>query len=115
MAKKLPKIEVDDDLCEMINWAVRYAIGRRTYAVSDTCRFVTKNIDKLNDHTLWCIVEDVNRAQHDKFYKEPLGDPVMDAPEWLKLRDMCKEKLKERNSRYYEPDWGDLPMLEWER
>ena len=49
-----PAVPVDDMFCEMMNWAARYAIGRRTYAASDTANYILRLVDCLDDKTLNC-------------------------------------------------------------
>lgn len=81
-------VPIDDMFCEMMNWAARYAIGRRTYAASDTANYIYKLVDRLDDKTLNCLKNDIEEASS-------LGDDC-DESEWLKLLDAVKEELKRR-------------------
>lgn len=89
-------VPVDDMFCEMMNWAARYAIGRRTYAASDTANYILKLVDKLDNTTLNCLKNDIEAASS-------LGDDC-DKKEWLKLLDAVKEELeRRRNERKRKP------------
>lgn len=83
-------VPVDDMFCEMMNWAARYAIGRRTYAASDTARYLLKLVDKLDMKTLRCLRQDIEAASS-------LGDEC-DEKEWLKLLEAVKEELERRKN-----------------
>ena len=86
-----PAVPVDDMFCEMMNWAARYAIGRRTYAASDTANYILRLVDRLDDKTLNCLKNDIEKANS-------LGD-ACDESEWLKLLDAVKKELEERTIR----------------
>ena len=83
-------VPIDDMFCEMMNWAARYAIGRRTYAASDTANYILKLVDKLDNTTLNCLKNDIEAASS-------LGDDC-DKKEWLKLLDAVKEELERRRN-----------------
>lgn len=81
----------DEGFGEMMVSAVRYALGRMSYIVGDTCRYITPLIPALTTHTLQCMYRDITeRAEvHD------LGMDI-DAEEWIKLRYNIIHELKER-------------------
>lgn len=83
-------VPVDDMFCEMMNWAARYAIGRRTYAASDTANYILRLVDKLDDKTLNCLKNDIEKASS-------LGDDC-DKKEWLKLLDAVNKELERRKN-----------------
>ena len=83
-------VPIDYMFCEMMTWASRYAIGRRTYAASDTARYLLKLVDKLDMQTLRCLRQDIETATS-------LGDDC-DEREWLKLLDAVKEELERRDN-----------------
>lgn len=87
---KIKSVPVDDSLGEMLNWAVRYSLGRRTYAVMDTVRYVIPLIPNLNNRTLWCIVRDIQ--EQDKF---GYGDEC-DKEYWMMLLDAVNKELAGR-------------------
>lgn len=84
-----PFVLIDDDFGEMMNWAVRYALGRRTYAVGDTCRFVKSVLPYLDDKTLFVMARDIK----EKSYFNDLGDQC-DADNWLDLMKAITEQMK---------------------
>lgn len=57
-------VPVDDSFCEILNYAVRYALGRRTYAVSNVARYVEDLIDVLDDQTIYVMIQDI-KSQRD--------------------------------------------------
>lgn len=85
-----PAVPVDDMFGEMLNWAARYAIGRRTYAASDTANYILRLVDRLDNTTLNCLKNDIEAASS-------LGDDC-DEKEWLKLLDAVKEELERRRN-----------------
>lgn len=46
---------------QMLISAVRYALGRRSYIVSDTCEFVASVSDKLSKKCISIIVSDIKK------------------------------------------------------
>lgn len=77
------------DLEEMMCYAMRYAIGRRTYAVGDVCRFYLK---RMNEWSICCLRQAIADIDSARF----LGDKQIDMPEWLKLRTRCYDELLSR-------------------
>ena len=75
----------DEDLGLVLNCAVRYSLGRRTYVPGSVCDFITPLIPKLSDRTLWCLKQDVSSAYS-------YGDEKIDKPIWMKfLTDVTNE------------------------
>lgn len=89
---KVKTVPVDDDLGMMLNWAVRYALGRRTYAVSATVDYIMPLVQDLNSKTLWCIERDI-----DDHIKRgwSLGDDC-DRENWMQLLRSVKEEIERR-------------------
>ena len=87
---KQKTVPVDKDFCEIINWAARYAIGRRTYAAVNTARYILGLVEDLNWATLFCLQSDIERAK-------TLGDDC-DKEEWLKLLDAVNKELARREN-----------------
>ena len=85
-----PFVLIDDDFGEMMNWAVRYALGRRTYAVGDTCRFVMSVLPFLDHKTLYVMVRDIK----EKADTNDLGDQWCDANNCLDLMKAITEQMK---------------------
>lgn len=89
-------VPVNDNLGEMLNWAVRYALGRRTYAVMDTCNYIKPLIEDLNDRTLYCMSRDIKEQE-----KKGYGDQC-DIDNWLELLGLVNEELTRRTDKIIE-------------
>ena len=70
------------------NFAVRYAIGRRTYAASIVCNFVLDVIDSLSENSVCCMERDIREAKD-------YGDSY-DKELWLGLLGECRRVMKEK-------------------
>ena len=87
MQKKKPErpqiiIEADDDFFgAVLNCAVRYALGRRSYMPGLVIDWIRPRLPLLSDKTLWCFSQDIARAQRD----DALGHPNLDAPKWTEF------------------------------
>ena len=88
MSKTVP---VNERLGEMLNYAVRYAIGRRTYAPHDVVKYVEPLVPDLDKATLHVMHYDIVAAQ-DK--PGGLGDDNIDAPDWLRLLGKIDHRLQ---------------------
>lgn len=91
--KKEKMIPVNDRLGEMLNWAVRYALGRRTYAVMSTCEYIKPLVKELSDRTLYCISRDIRGREKDGY-----GDQC-DIDNWMELLDIVDDELAKRTER----------------
>lgn len=83
-----------DDFGMIINWAVRYCLGRATYAPSSTVEFATPLIPYLSNKTLWCIDRDIEDR------KRGGGSFGMDFDEkmWMLFWDRVKEEIERRKT-----------------
>lgn len=77
------------DMENMMCYAMRYAIGRRTYAVSDVCEFFWSKFYEWSNDCLMQTIKDIDSARS-------LGDEHIDKREWLSLRKECYELLLSR-------------------
>lgn len=86
--KKIPKIDLqDDNFGAVLNCAVRYCIGRRTYMPGLVQDFIRPLLPYLSDKTLWCFAQDIERESN-------LGDPLIDEPGWKRfLEEVQSERL----------------------
>ena len=75
------------DINELIIYAARYVLGRSTYAVQHVIEIIKRDIDKLNDSTIDCLISDIDYAHH----KNDLGMD-MDKTEWLALLVLLNKK-----------------------
>ena len=93
-----PTIEVDDDrFGEMLNYSVRYALGRMSYAVSDTVSFVMPLIPYLTTRTIYCMHKDIKEQAEMNL----LGMDC-DKADWMKLYEAIGKELKRRKEEGYE-------------
>lgn len=86
-------VPIDDMFGEMMNWAVRYALGRRTYAVSDTCRYIKPLVPFLDNQTLSAMLQDIQLQGRIGDY----GDP-MDHDCWMNLKQAIINELEVRKN-----------------
>jgi hypothetical protein len=78
---KQPVVPVDDNLGEMLNYAVRYSLGRMSYAPHDVIAYCRPLLPNLSDKTLHVMQNDIAAAARD----EMLGDETIDAPAWIQF------------------------------
>lgn len=103
MAKKLKKPIIDpqdDDFGAVLNCAVRYALGRKTYMPSMVIDFITPLVPHLNNKTLWCFDQDLTNAKWEGGY----GDPDIDRPAWLQFHGLVRAERVKR---------GEKPYVSW--
>lgn len=89
---KQPVVPVDDNLGEMLNYAVRYSLGRMSYAPHDVIAYCRPLLPNLSDKTLHVMEKDIAAAARD----EMLGDKTIDAPAWMQF---LLEVLREIDGR----------------
>lgn len=95
MAKtKKPVIRLDDDdFGAVLNWAVRYCMGRMTYAPSMTIEFITPLLPHLSMKTLWCFERDIDERKKDG---KSFGMNC-DEEAWMKFWEAVKVEMERRN------------------
>lgn len=97
---KKPQINLSDDFFgAVLNCAVRYAIGRRSYMPSLVQDFIRPLIPYLSNKTLWCLDQDIKSARYEGGY----GD-ITDEKDWL---DFHSAVVAERVNR------GETPYRHW--
>ena len=76
---------------QMLISAVRYALGRMSYIVSDTCSFVLSVKDKLSDNCIAILIRDIE-AELYRYHEigQTLGMDF-DEREWLNLLNTLKK------------------------
>lgn len=79
----------DRDFGNMVISIVRYALGRQTYIVGDTCTFVKRLLPVLHPITLAIIERDIANAWG-------YGDENIDKPYWMALLDDVTAEIKKR-------------------
>ena len=70
-----------DNFGAVLNCAVRYSLGRRSYMPSLVIDFITPLLPKLSLKTLAVMENDIREA----IAREDLGDPLIDAPKWVEF------------------------------
>lgn len=86
-------IPIDDRLEGIIVYAVRYAIGRCTYAVSDVCGFVSGLISHLETNTLRVILRDIEERKDFELGMD------CDRKEWRALQIKIRAELEKRDEK----------------
>lgn len=90
---RVPMIDPrSDDFGAMLNWAVRYSLGRMTYAPSMTIEFITPLLPYLSDKTLRCFDQDI---EDQKRYGLGFGMDF-DEEAWMKFWDTVKVEMERR-------------------
>lgn len=84
----------DDNFGAVLNWAVRYCLGRMTYAPSQTIGFITPLLPYLSDKTLWCFDRDIEERKRNG------GGFGMDFDEekWMKFWEAVKVEMERREA-----------------
>ena len=72
-----------DHIDRLSVWAVRYALGRRTYAVADVVDVLSRNVACLSANSKAVIVRDITEAEK----RGGLGMEC-DSVEWRRLREV---------------------------
>ena len=87
----------EDDLGAVFNFAIRYCIGRYTYAPGIAFDVITPMIPYLNDRTLIVMARDIREADE----RKKLGDEVVDRPPWIKFVAQIEDELGKRGKEVY--------------
>ena len=87
----LMAIPVNADFGTVLNCAVRYAIGRRTYMPGLVIDFIHPLLPFIDDNTLWVLDKDIEEAA-----RISLGDPIIDEPVWKSFHESVKNELRAR-------------------
>jgi len=97
MKKKKDQFELnDDDFGLVLNAAVRYSLGRRTYMPSAVTGFIKPLLSKLNNRTLWCFDQDIK----DKKYEGGYGDEC-DEKTWMEFHQAVRAEREKRGEKLY--------------
>ena len=81
----------DERFGEMLNSALRYALGRMTYIVQDTADYIRPLIPYLDNRTLFVMERDITDAAE----LNALG-MKMDAEVWMALRAEIVREMERR-------------------
>jgi len=93
-------VAVDDHYELMLISAVRYALGRRTYIVAETARYVSGKLWMVKDATLMVMLRDIDEriAWSDRSGMSGLGDEC-DRAEWMLLRKAIIDEIGKRGAK----------------
>lgn len=72
--------------------AVRYGLGRRTYAPSLICDYIKPHIRNLTDRDLYVMLQDVEGCGD-------YGDSTIDKPVWMKFKQDLYDEYKKRHEK----------------
>ena len=79
----------DEDFGLILNCAVRYSLGRRTYVPIAVCNFISPLIPGLSNRTLWCLMKDIEGA-------DSYGDEKIDKPVWMEFLSNIRHEIDRR-------------------
>ena len=81
----------DDDFGAVLNCAVRYAVGRRTYMPHIVIAYIVPLLHSLTDKTLWCFDQDLSSTTN-------FGDSQVDEPHWREFHQLVKDEIERRKN-----------------
>lgn len=82
-------IQVDDDLKNLIISALRYAIGKKTYIVLDTCNYIKNHPELIDERVRQVMLKDLEDL--DMYYEE---SDTIDLPVFIELRKWLENYMK---------------------
>lgn len=94
MNKRTKTVPICENFGLMLNWALRYTLGRETYAPHSVMIYCKPLLPCLSERTLEVMRKDIEEAAK----SNSLGDPRIDAPKWLEFLDTIKAELTERHN-----------------
>ena len=80
--------------------ALRYSMGRQSYAPKEVQEIVGQFLGELTDNDLRVMIQDCERQRRDENY----GDPVIDKPGWIEWEQKLLKEWKSRGPQ------GIMPM-----
>ena len=87
------QIEVPDhDFGLMLNCAVRYSLGRRTYMPHIITAFISPLLPHIDDNALYVMIDDIEKSYS-------YGDEDIDKPAWMNFLRQCKAEKQRRNNK----------------
>jgi len=97
MKDDVKTVVLNEDLEEIINCAVRYACGRRTYIVSNVCNFIKPLIPYMDKKWLVNIMRSIDMQRENPFCGDynPLGDKC-DIECWENLYKLIDKELEKK-------------------
>ena len=94
MSINYKSIDISDDYFgAVLNCAVRYCLGRRTYMPKLVMDYIRPLLPGLSDKTLWCFEKDIRQHETDGF---SYGDPSIDEPAWREFLILIQQEINQR-------------------
>ena len=93
MEKKINVIQETRDFGSVCIFALRYSMGRRTYAPSTVIGFIARNFESLDTVDLIVMLKDIEG--YDKMHKGDFGDDC-DKLDWLRFKTELDTEIKKR-------------------
>ena len=94
MERKIKVVKLNDDLQEMLISSVRYALGRRTYMVEWTVKYITPLLPDFYDKELGVMRKDVEEW----LSRYSQGEPEDILNEWKRFAKRLQEEVERRES-----------------
>lgn len=82
----------NDDFGSLCIYALRYCIGRQTYAPEQVVGIATAGLKELSDKDLGVIISDLDYQR----YMDRYGDPKLDKPLWVSFERKVREEQEAR-------------------
>lgn len=87
-----PKIDLaDDNFGAVVNCAIRYCLGRRTYMPGLVCGYIKPLLPFLSENTICCMERDIREAPS-------YGDDC-DLQTWMNMLDEVHKVIEQRELR----------------
>lgn len=87
------QIEVSDhDFGLILNCAVRYSLGRRTYMPHIITAFISPLLTHIDDNALYVMIDDIEKSSS-------YGDEQIDKPAWMNFLERCKKEKERRTAK----------------
>jgi len=74
----------------MLNCAVRYSLGRRTYMPHIITAFISPLLPHIDDNALYVMIDDIEKSYS-------YGDEDIDKPAWMNFLRQCKAEKQRRD------------------
>lgn len=86
----------DDNFGAVLNCAIRYCLGRRTYMPKLVMDYVRPLLPDLSDKALWCMEKDILQHKADGY---SYGDPSIDVPAWQEFLSQVQREIRRRKEQ----------------
>ena len=95
--KELVKVKAThSDLQFMLGAALRYGLGRKTYATSLIPEVISDNISLFNESSLTVMLRDIEMYERDRIAWEHKDDNC-DYDSWMKLKKLLQDELMKKH------------------